>query len=671
MRPVFVLSLILVLSPVLAWAQQADALRRALDARAAGDWPRAVAEARGAGAVGRDIIEWHRLRAKEGTFAEARAFLDRRPDWPGLPYLRERSEHAIAPGTSPAAVLNFFAPQLPRTGNGSLRLAEALGAAGQAGAARQEVLRGWVTHSLTPEEEAAFLRDHGTTLAGAHAERANMLLWRGLTGEALRMLPLLTAADQALTRARAGLRDQRSGVNALIDAVPASRAGDPGLAYERFLWRVRAGRTAGAIEILEAQRALGQPESWGNLRRRYARQLMREGQYRRAYALAARHGLSEGRHYADLEWLAGFIALTKRGDADTALGHFERFERAVDTPISLSRAMYWQGRAHARVGNRSAAMADYRRAAEHQTAFYGQLAAVEAGVPMDPALTGRETFPNWRNASFTRNSNYEAARLLLAAGDLNLGERFLTHLAESQDRQGVGQMAAMARDIGIPHLEVMIAKRGVQYGHVIEGPYYALHPLAERTGSVAPELALAIARRESEFDPTVVSPVGARGLMQLMPGTAQEMAGDLGEGYSARRLLTDANYNARLGLAYLVELEEMYGESPVLIAAAYNAGPSRADTWMRLRGDPRGGRVDLVDWIEHIPFRETRNYVMRVVESLAVYRARLSGEVGPWQIAQDLRGARATGAQLAPPPSSTRLNESLRPQARPFVPATR
>ncbi|MEM9852913.1 MAG: lytic transglycosylase domain-containing protein [Pseudomonadota bacterium] len=668
---VFFLSLLAWLALV-SQASASDALKRALEARAAGNWALAVQESRAAGPVARDIIEWHRLRAREGSFEETQAFLARRPDWPGLPLLRARSEGSITAATLPGQVIAFFEPQAPRTGAGSLALVRALRQMSRPAEAEAELLRGWLTHSLSRVEEAAFLARGVGALAPHHFARADMLLWRGLTEQAERLTPLLSEGEAALVAARAGLREGRDGIDAIIEAVPAAFANDPGLAFERFLWRANRGRSEGAIEILETQDDLGRPEAWGNLRRRYARQLMRAEENHRAYRLAAGHGLSEGRHYADLEWLAGYIALRKLRDADTALAHFERFEKAVDTPISLARAQYWQARAHAAVDNESGASADYARAARHQTAFYGLLAAEAIGAPLDPALAGGEAFPPWQEAGFTQSSVYEAARLLLAAGDLSLGERFLTHLAESLGRVEIGQMAEMARALGEPHLEVMIAKRAVQYGIVLEGPYFPLHPLADIAGNVPAELALAIARRESEFDPAVSSGVGARGLMQLMPATAEEMARDMGIPFLERRLLGDPDYNARLGLTYLAELLNRYGASPVLVSVAYNAGPSRADAWIDLYGDPRSGRVDLVDWIEHIPFRETRNYVMRVTESLPIYRARLSatnaGEIG---LLADLRGARPGNTRFAgPPPPDWAPVESLRPRVRPDAPAT-
>ncbi|MGR3493064.1 MAG: transglycosylase SLT domain-containing protein [Shimia sp.] len=647
-----------------ALANRADDLRAAMALKDQGRWEEALSRAGQAGPVARDIIEWHKLRASQGSFAEAIAFLDRRADWPGLPLLRQRSERTIPEAASAAQVIGFFATQAPRTGTGTLRLIEAFRTSGDPAMARAEAIRAWTTLELGQDIEQRLLELYSDDLERFHWERANTLLFAGKLNAAERLIPRLSEGQQALVRARAALRRDQSGFDALIEAVPTEYANDPGLAYERFLWRAEKGRGAEAADLMLATTELGEAERWGNLRRRYARQAMRDGDDQRAYLLASRHGLTEGRHFADLEWLAGYVALRKFSNPSAALVHFEAMEAAVDTPISLARAAYWQGRAHEAAGDEARAMEDYRRGGQHQTAFYGLLAAEKAVMPLDPLLTGRENFPDWRYAPFTRNSNFEAAILLLAADQLNLGERFLTHMTESLDRQQVGQLGELVTEMGQPHLQVMIAKRAVQYGHVLEGPYFPLHPLANAAGQIPPEMALAIARRESEFDPVVSSGVGARGLMQLMPATAEEVAGGLGLPYDGRRLFTDPAYNARLGIEYLRQLYVQFGESPIQVAAAYNAGPSRPLRWMDRYGDPRQGEIDVVDWIEHIPFRETRNYVMRVSESLPVYRARLTGQVAPLEFTKLITGALPDPA-TAPPLPARQPAVSLRPVQRP------
>jgi soluble lytic murein transglycosylase len=255
---------------------------------------------------------------------------------------------------------------------------------------------------------------------------------------------------------------------------------------------------------------------------------------------------------------------------------------------------------------------------------------------MDPALTGTTDYGDWRTSDFAQSSVLAAGLLLQKAGERSLAERFLTHLAESLDERGVGQLANLAFELEEPHIALMIAKRAADAGIVVPAAYYPVVDLGAARPGVPPELALAIARRESEFDPVVVSGVGARGLMQLMPATAEEMAGDLGLPYSASRLLSDPAYNATLGVAYLQELIDEFGGNFVLVAAAYNAGPSRPRRWVQDRGDPRSGQIDVIDWIEHVPFTETRNYIMRVMESLPVYRARLSGRTEPLRLSEEL-----------------------------------
>jgi soluble lytic murein transglycosylase len=394
---------------------------------------------------------------------------------------------------------------------------------------------------------------------------------------------------------------------------------------------------------------------------------MRLGNAKFAYDIARVHHLTEGSHFADLEWLAGYISLRKLNDPFAAISHFKNFQGAVASPISLGRAGYWLGRAYEAQGNQAQAQREYAEGAKHQTSFYGQLSAERLGQPMDPALVGRATAPDWRNAAFTQSSVFRAGALLLEAGELSLSERFLRHLAETQNPRALAQLGRFAIEAGEPHLAVMLGKQAVTEGTVLPGPYYALHPMAQSDLGVPKELALAIARRESEFDPRVVSGVGARGLMQLMPGTAKEMAGDLGLSYSSNRLLSDWQYNATLGGAYLRELTAEFGASPVLIAAAYNAGPSRARAWIQSNGDPRSGKIDVVDWIEHIPFRETRNYVMRVTESLPIYRARIAGRTLPIGLNKDLIGAmpgQGAAAATASFVVTAAPSRSLRPVAR-------
>jgi len=635
-----------------------DALARALADARAKDWAGARAQAAASGIpLDGDIIKWFRLRAGAGAGASANAgagtgaitwrlsdyvgFLARHRDWPGLPYLRRTGEATLA-GEPAAAVLAYFAGHTPKTGTGALRLADAYRALGRNGDAKAELVRAWRSLSLTRPEEDEFVSRFSKLLAPHNWARLDMLLWRGRKGEAQRLLARVSQSRAKLAKARLALRKNRKrGINALIAAVPRKLASDPGLAFERFLWRIRNGKTDAAIALLRSRSrsaaALGRPAAWANLRRSLARSAMRAGKGPLAYVLASRHFLTRGAAYADLEWLSGFIALRELHKPALAERHFARFRAAVTTPISLGRAGYWCGRAWEAMGKKAKAKAAYAFAARYQTSFYGQLAAERGGISTDPALAGGETFPNWRTADFMSSSVLKAGLLLLKAGELKLAGRFFAHLSESLDRTETGRLSALALALDQPYVALMIAKRAARQSDVIVPGYYPLTDLARRNLPVPAELALAIARRESEFDRSVVSPVGARGLMQLMPRTARAMARKTGQSYSRDRLLADPEYNASLATAYLAQLTETFGGNYLLVAAAYNAGPPRLRQWLAASGDPRTPGVDAVDWIEKIPYRETRNYVMRVMESLAVYRARLSGKIAPLHLAEALK----------------------------------
>lgn len=610
-------------------------LRAAMDAVRGQDWDAArAAQMRIADPAGRDVVSWSLLRARQGTFAQAQDFLARNPDWPGLPLLRARVEDAIEPGANPDQVLRYFAPHPPSTAQGALRFSEALTALGERDAARAVLIRHWRNEPMNADDHALFMMEHGATLAAHHQARLDNMAWAGAQQSGALMLPLVPDAQAALARARLALRADRDGVDALINAIPAALRNDPGLAYERFRWRLNKGRLDGAMDLLfEVSRSaetLGRPEVWAKHRERLARQLMQEDRDRDAYRVASEHRMTDVSEVAMAEWLAGYIALRKLDDAPRAVQHFERFTAAVGTPISFGRGGYWLGRAQEAAGNPQAAAQSYAFGARFQTSFYGQLAAERAGLAPDPLLSGTEAFADHRSASFNDSSVLRAALVLRAAGEEVLAERFFTHLAESLPRREVGQLIDMVLELEEPHIAVMIGKRAAQAGVELHRGYYAVLPkLVSMDGPVAPELSLSIARRESEFDPGVVSPAGARGLMQLMPGTAKEMAQDLGEPHSLARLLSDPAYNARLGTAYLAELQREFGANVVLVSAAYNAGPTRARRWAAERGHPGDASVDVVDWIEHVPFTETRNYIMRVSESLAIYRARLSGQTAP------------------------------------------
>ena len=623
-------------------AQDAGRLAAAMEAVGRADWARATAEARRAGPVADDIVTWHRLRAGDGRAVDYAEFLARRPDWPGLPLLQKVGEKAVAAEAAPAAVIAYFADRPPQTATGSLALHAALMQRGDRAAADREAVRAWRNLPMDASEQAAYLARAGAVLVDHHGGRMVKALAEGWHDNAERMLPLVAEGTRAVAAARLALQQDRPGVDALIAAVPDRMAGSAGLAKDRFRWRIRKDRYDEAADLLlersGSAESLGVPDDWAGWRATLARREMRVGDARRAYRIAASHHLTQGSAYADLEFLSGYIALRKLDDPARALTHFRNLRVAVSGPISLSRAAYWEGRAQEAMGRPVEARAAYAFAAEFQTAFYGLLAAERAGLPFDARLAGGEAYPDWRALPAARSSVFEAAVMLRAAGQTDLAERFLLHLAEGLDGQAIGALAGLALDWQEWHMALMLAKAAADKGVIWPTAYFPVTGLVGLDLPVAPELALSIARRESEFDPKVVSPAGARGLMQVMPGTAKMMAAKVGLPYEAARLTTDPVYNAKLGSAYLAELVAEFGAVPALVAAGYNAGPGRPRRWVEELGDPRRGDVDVVDWIEHIPFTETRNYVMRVGESLPVYRARLGRPDAVPRLAQEMAG---------------------------------
>ncbi len=625
-------------------ADDASRLSAAMEAMRKSEWEAALRDSGEPKSLGRDIIEWHRLRAGLGDAAEVSGFLSRRPDWPGIAWLRRKSEAAMDV-MQPDEILTFYQEMPPQSPEGVLSRARALIAGGQQGDAEAELVLAWRTMPMGRLIQANYLNQHRALLAPHHNARLDRLLWDGHLVSAGRMLSLVDDGHRALAEARIALKEMAPGVDARIEAVPEALRDAAGLAYDRFVWRDRKGRDDDAIALLldrsTSALALGEPDKWASRRANLARQVMRAGDPVRAYRIAARHYLTEGSAYADLEWLAGFIALRQLNDPATALRHFENFDAAVLSPISKGRSGYWMGRASEELGDSDRAHAAYAMAAEFQTSFYGLLAAERIGRPFDPVLANPPDLPPWKDAPFMSSDVLQAGLLLLRAGELDLAERFLTHLVETLDPVQAGQLGDMAIDMNQPHLAVMIAKRAARNATVLHRAYYPLHPVAKQNLPMAPEMTLAIARRESEFDPKVISGAGARGLMQVMPATAKAVATEMGilAAHETARLTGDWRYNAELGARYLAGLAGGLNGNVVLMAAGYNAGPGRPLQWILDFGDPRGKPTEIIDWIEFIPFNETRNYVMRVTESLPVYRARLGQEPLPIPFSRELAGS--------------------------------
>ena len=623
--------------------QSGHAMRMALVAAQDEDWEKASTIARSVSDAAADIIEWQRLRAGDAVFSDYLRFLDRNGDWPGLKRLRRVGEASIPDNAPPRDVIRYFHPQPPQTGHGALRLSEAYARTGERDRARAQLVQAWKSLKMTETEEAAILESHAATVRPHHEERLSHALWQEDIAFAERMLPRVGARSRTLARARLALQRQAHNAVELVRALPDKLASDPGLARDRMEWQIALERPDAAARIMldssRSRASLGRPEAWADRRRKLARQEMRDGNGRRAYRLASSHHLDSGSHYADLEWLSGYLALRFLNEPAKALEHFRNFRGVASTAISLGKAGYWEGRALEAAGNAEAAETAYRETAQrYQTSFYGLLAAEKAGVPMDPDLAGHSGGVSWQGRAFLNSTVLKAALLLRHADQAWEPSWFLRHLAESMGPDDLNALVSFAVSLDDPYIAVRVGKQAASQGVTVQNALYPLLGLKPERLRAPQALVLAIARQESEFYPAAVSPAGARGIMQVMPATAREMASEIGLSYSGQKLTDDPAYSAVLGSAYLEYLFGELGRGAALVAAGYNAGPRRAQRWAMEYGNPRDRQVNIVDWIEHIPFRETRNYVMRVAESVIVYRARLAGGPVSIELSELLKG---------------------------------
>jgi soluble lytic murein transglycosylase len=607
-------------------------VRATLDALAREDWTAAARAAERAGDPLPVAVTWWRLLYERSApdFATLAAFREARAHWPRMDRLAERLEHA-ALRAEPAAVSRHFARFPPRTAYGRWAAARALRDLGDEATAAAFARAAWRESSaLSAGDEAVFLAEFGPAFTQAdHRARLDDLAWRGLEREARRTLPLVDDAGyRRLIEARLWVRSGRYGVDAKVRAVPPEFADDPGLLYERARFRRLHDNPTGVREILlDPPPAAGEPERWWRERRIAYRAALADDDYRLAYRLAARHRQPGGVGFADAEWHAGWIALRFLDRPADALAHFERLWDGVDTPISSARAAYWAGRAAAELGLEREAEHWYARAATFGIAFYGQEAAIALGRER---LTFARALP-------------EADPEGLAASELG---RLALRLAEVDDTlllplvtDGLVRGGATPGAIGDA---IRLAQRTGRWDSAIRG-YIPLaragqinaaasHPLPPEyrgllrpADGVSPALALAVARQESRFVRYAVSPAGARGLMQLLPTTATAVARDAGLPVDLARLTRDPDYNVALGTLYLGGLLDRFDDT-ALAAAGYNAGPSRAVRWTSDLGDPRGlDREAWLDWLERIPFAETRNYVQRILEGERVYAELLAG----------------------------------------------
>ena len=587
------------------------------------------------------IAEWDRLRQSEAyAFSDYSRFLIAHPGWPGETAMRRSAERRIDPlSYSPAEVVAYFTRYPPLTNTGRVRFAEAMSAMGRPVEAKAAALAAWTGGALNSDEESRLLSRFGTQFTSLdHDRRMEQLLWDRATTAAARQLVWTSPARRPLYEARMAMQLRQPDAAGKAALVGPGADRDPGYLIDRTLWLRDMGQSAAARAYLAAPRTLDavpfDAEAWLDTLLAIARAAANDNQWTYVYDIAAKadaayppgtsvrdRSLAERDDYTSLVWLGGTAALKKLARPADAMAMFERYAQAAQTPQTQSKGQYWAGRAAQAAGNKVAADAYYLQAAQQVDQFYGQLAAERLGRPVTipPEPPAIPILPEQR-AAFESREIVRAAKLLGAAGEWQDQTQFIRAIAQTAKSETDHILAGeLARAIGRPDLGVMVSRFARNNG--TRDPVRIGFPKLAVPGPVENRWVMihAITRQESQFDRQAVSHAGARGLMQLMPGTARETASRVGLDYDYGRLTGDPSYNITLGSTYFGRMLDFFGGSHVLAVAAYNAGPGNVNKWIAANGDPRMPGVDVVDWIEAIPLSETRGYVQRVLENAVVY----------------------------------------------------
>ena len=581
--------------------------------------------------VARKLAEWIILRSDDNgaTVERYRAFIEANPSWPSQSFLRRRLEAALWDDKREDSVVwSWFENESPLSAKGRFALAKTMLARGDRANAERLVREAWRNDPMSGETEDNALDQFGALLTPAdHKARMDTLLYGSEHDAALRAAKRLGSGYIALAKARIAAYNKSANLGALLDAVPRELHGDTGYLFSKIQLLRREDKIAEAAQLM-----LGAPRDPGRLynlnewwieRRLLARKLIDMGENRTAYLIARDAALPARDIYkTEQQFTAGWIALRFLNDPATAAQHFARIGVGSSNPTTLARAGYWQGRAAEASGHLQEARAAYETAAEQSTSYYGQLARAKLGLPQ----LGLNPAPRARGVE--RLEIVRAVQLLYELGEREIAVPIFADMGENGDPDALVGLGELASRYGDARGMLLVGKaalnRGLPfdtYAYPVNGipPFRSIGPDVERS------VIFAIARQESAFNPRDVSPAQAYGLMQVTPEAGRYVCKRAGVAFDLSRMKTDPVYNAALGAAELGGLLEDYRGSYIMTFAAYNAGRGSLKKWIDRYGDPRDPKVDTVDWVELIPFSETRNYVQRVMENLQVYRARFGG----------------------------------------------
>lgn len=602
------------------------------------------------------LIEWAILRADDSEVGFARyvAFINANPGWPSVGMLRRRAEGQLwHEKRDPGTVFAFFSDRSPASAKGKFAAARALLAEGDRAQAREFVRDAWRNDPLSSDLETQVLESFGELLTRAdHKARMDRRLYAQDSEAALRAAKRLGGDEPAIARARIAVNDKEAKGGALLDAVPASARDDVGYTFSRIQWLRRQDRIDEAAKLMLAMprdpAVIIDTNEWWIERRLIARKLLDAGEARTAYRIARDAARPEkGVYRVEQPFTAGWIALRFLDDPATAMGHFAAIAQGgTRSPLALARAGYWQGRAAEASGRTDEARRHYEVAARYPTAYYGQLARARLGRN-DLAVRRPPELNQSQRLSLRQTDTIRALELLYATGNRDL---VIPFVADAGERTSDAGLLVMMAEVAARHDDaramLLIGKSALDHGFSFD--HYAFPGIGiPKFASIGPEidrsLVYSIARQESAFNQRTVSVAKAMGLMQVTPAAGRYIAKKFGVAFHEKKLLTDPVYNTQMGAAEISDLVADYAGNYALAFAAYNAGRGRVRDWIQRYGDPRKGDIDPVDWVERIPFSETRNYVQRVMENMQVYRTRF-GRGERLSIEADLRGKAAQEA---------------------------
>ncbi|MDA7486594.1 lytic transglycosylase domain-containing protein [Candidatus Pelagibacter ubique] len=579
-----------------------------------------------------NFIQWRHLltTGNQATFYDYITFIQNNKDYPRISRIKYLAEQKLSTDKiSPKKIINWFGVDEPLSGYGMLVLGESFIQTGDSEKGIALIKRGWITAELSRANMKSLSKKYRKYLNSKdYVNRADYLAWENKYWDLKRMLPYLPKDYQLLYTARQILMSKSYGVDQAIKNVPQKFKNDAGLNHDRLKWRRKRGRIDSSLEILSSIKNnkdyLVRPDKWWVERAIMSRALIYKNKYETAYKVASQHSLDKGSEFAEAEWLSGWIALSFLNDPILAIDHFNNFYQNVSYPISLARGAYWLGRSYEKIGDKRQSEDWYREATKYLTTYYGQLAFLKINPSQNFELEEQANVKDEYRKYFYNKELVKITHLLNELNKDKYTKNILRHLANDNIASGSEILAAeLATNISRYDFAIQVSKLASyekRFHNTFNYPIISVPQYVN--GRKIPETAfiLSLIRQESEFDMRANSHVGAQGLMQIMPYTAKLVAKQAKLPYSKSRLTSDPEYNINLGSHYIAGLILQYDGAYPFATAAYNAGPKRVKHWKKINKDPQKKQIDFVDWVELIPFKETRNYVQRVMENYNVYR---------------------------------------------------